>query len=175
MKLTPAARTATQTCPGAGAPGFASSTSSTSGPPCLRTTMARDMDGRVASAGVFRFARRFGACCLFAAALMADPARADEGATLTFRAADGKETVLSKGELRARCGAVTVSVEDPYYQAPRRFVACPLARVFELGLGAPPDAFAGEDFLLVALDASARRAPGRHLPGRGGLLALRDP
>jgi mono/diheme cytochrome c family protein len=112
---------------------------------------------------------------LLAIALGLTPAaHADESATLTFRAADGTETALRKADLRARCGVVTVSVEDPYYQEPRRFAACPLARVFELGFGASPAALAGEDFLFVALDGYARTAPGSQLAEGGAYLALDD-
>jgi mono/diheme cytochrome c family protein len=135
--------------------------------------MARGIEGRVASAGVSRLALRCAVLAATAAAL-AGPARADEAARLTFRDARGAETSLSKGELRARCDVATVTVEDPYYQAPRRFVACPLERVFELGLGAPPAAFRDEDFLLVALDGYARTAPGSQLAEGGAFLALDD-
>jgi mono/diheme cytochrome c family protein len=114
------------------------------------------------------------AVLLATALLGALPALADEGATLTFRDAAGREKMLRKGELRAQCGPATVRVEDPYYQKPRRFVACPLARVFELGFGAPPAAFAGLDFLLVALDGYARTAPGSQLAEDGAFLALDD-
>jgi mono/diheme cytochrome c family protein len=102
------------------------------------------------------------------------PARADDDAALHFRTAGGRETSLRKSELRARCGVRTVTVDDPYYQAPRRFVACPLERVFELGFGAAPAALAGEDFLFVALDGYARTAPGSQLAEGGAFLALDD-
>jgi mono/diheme cytochrome c family protein len=136
--------------------------------------MARGIDARVASARVSRLALRCAVLAATAAALAGLPARADEGARLTFRDARGAETSLSKGELRARCGIATVTVEDPYYRAPHRFVACPLERVFELGLGAPPAAFADQDFLLVALDGYTRTAPGSQLAEGGAFLALDD-
>jgi mono/diheme cytochrome c family protein len=121
-------------------------------------------------------ARRSGAAVLAAALLGAAPlaARAGEDAALTFRAADGKETSLTKAALRASCGVRTVTVEDPYYRAPRRFAACPLERVFELGFGAAPAALAAEDFLFVALDGYSRTAPGSQLAEGGAFLALDD-
>jgi mono/diheme cytochrome c family protein len=136
--------------------------------------MARVMGGRIASAAVTMPARYLRLAAFAACLLAAEAAAADESATLSFRGAGGAETKLSKAELRARCGPATVTVLDPYYQAPRRFVACPLERVFELGLGAPPAAFAGEDFLLVALDGYARTAPGSQLAEGGAFLALDD-
>jgi mono/diheme cytochrome c family protein len=112
---------------------------------------------------------------LLAVPLLAARAHAaDESATLVFRAPDGREAKLTKGELRARCGPTPVTVLDPYYQTERRFVACPLERVFELGYGAPPSAFAGEDFLLVALDGYSRTAPGSQLAEGGAFLAFDD-
>jgi mono/diheme cytochrome c family protein len=114
------------------------------------------------------------AAALAAALLGALPAHADEGAALVFRDASGAEKALTKGELRARCGVTTVTVQDPYYREPRRFVACPLERVFELGLGAAPVAFVDEDFLLVALDGYARTAPGSQLAEGGAFVAMDD-
>jgi len=95
-------------------------------------------------------------------------------AQLVFRREDGRETALSKSELRARCEPREVEVVDPYHGAPRRYVACSLERVFELGFGAPPAAFAGEEFLLEALDGYTRAAPGRQLAEGGGWIALED-
>jgi mono/diheme cytochrome c family protein len=131
------------------------------------------MEARIASEGVTMLARL---CCIAALAVAfgARAASGDESATLGFRAADGRATTLTKAELRARCGVRTVSALDPYYQAERRFVACPLERVFELGFGAPPSAFVGEDFLLVALDGYSRTAPGSQLAEGGAFLALED-
>jgi mono/diheme cytochrome c family protein len=65
-------------------------------------------------------------------------------------------------------------VLDPYYQAPRRFLACPLERVFELGFGAPPASFADREFLLEALDGYTRTAPGSQLAEGGAWLAFAD-
>jgi mono/diheme cytochrome c family protein len=95
-------------------------------------------------------------------------------AALAFRREDGSETVLEKDGLAAQCGLREVEVRDPYYQAPRRFLACPLERVFELGFGAAPAAFADREFLLEALDGYTRSAPGSQLAEGGAWLAFAD-
>jgi mono/diheme cytochrome c family protein len=134
--------------------------------------MARVTSSRLASSEVKRLAGSF--LLALAAALAADGARADESATLTFKSPDAPEVVLTKADLRARCGVRTVTVDDPYYQATHRFVACPLEKVFELGFGATPAALAREDLLFVALDGYARTAPGSQLAEGGAYLALDD-
>lgn len=93
---------------------------------------------------------------------------------LAFRREDGSETVLAKSALAAQCGLREVEVLDPYYEGPRRFLACPLERVFELGFGAPPAAFSDREFLLEALDGYTRSAPGSQLALGGAWLAFAD-
>jgi mono/diheme cytochrome c family protein len=110
------------------------------------------------------------ACAL--AALAAAAAAAPE--RLTFRREDGRETVLEKAALAAQCGLREVEVVDPYYGGPQRFLACPLERVFELGFGAPPAAFADRELLLEALDGYTRTAPGSQLAEGGAWLAFAD-
>ena len=134
--------------------------------------MARVMPARVASEIVGRLARY--RLLTLLAATAAFPAHADESAPLTFRAPDASEVVLTKAELRARCGPRTVTVEDPYYHGTRRFTACPLEKVFELGFGKAPAALDGEDVLFVALDGYARTAPASQLAEGGAFLALED-
>ena len=103
------------------------------------------------------------------------PARAAApGEQLVFRREDGSETALAKAALAAQCGLREVEVLDPYYGAPRRFLACPLERVFELGFGAPPASFADREFLLEALDGYTRTAPGSQLAEGGAWLAFGD-
>jgi mono/diheme cytochrome c family protein len=110
-----------------------------------------------------------------ALAALASPAlAADPPERLTFRREDGRETALEKGALAAQCGLREVEVEDPYYQGPHRFLACPLERVFELGFGAPLAAFADRDLLFEALDGYTRMAPGRQLAEGGAWLAFAD-
>ncbi|HEX2485950.1 MAG TPA: cytochrome c [Myxococcota bacterium] len=106
-----------------------------------------------------------------AALSAADPAAK---AALAFRRDDGTEVVLDKDRLAAQCGLREVEVVDPYYGTPRRFLACPLERVFELGFGAPPAAFEDRDFLLEALDGYTRTAPGSQLASGGAWLAFAD-
>jgi mono/diheme cytochrome c family protein len=111
----------------------------------------------------------------FAAALaLAPPCAATGEERLTFVDAGGRETSLTKAELRARCGAREVTVQDAYYREPRRYLACPIEAVFELGFGAPPSALRGEDVLLRALDGYARSAPASQLASGGAFLALED-
>ena len=105
--------------------------------------------------------------------LLAAPLEAAERAVLRF-AADGVETYLTKAELRSRCDLTTVEVEDPYYEETRRYRACPIARVFELGLGVGPAALAERELLLVALDGYTRTAPGRLFAEGGAFLAFDD-
>jgi mono/diheme cytochrome c family protein len=109
-----------------------------------------------------------------AGAAGAAPTAAAESAQLAFRREDGTETVLGKEALRAACAAREVEVEDPYYRAPRRYLACPLERVFEIGFGAPPAALADREFLLEALDGYTRSAPGAQLAEGGAWLAFED-
>jgi mono/diheme cytochrome c family protein len=99
---------------------------------------------------------------------------AEESAPLTFRAPGAPDVVLTKADLRARCGTQTVTIADPYYGSTRRYTACPLEKVFELGFGAAPAAFAQEDVLFVALDGYARTAPASQLAEGGAFLALED-
>jgi mono/diheme cytochrome c family protein len=134
--------------------------------------MARVMAASVASPDVMRLARHSALALLLACAAL--PAHGDESATLTFRTPGAADVVLTKAELRARCGTQTVTIADPYYGATHRYVACPLARVFELGFGAAPAALAKEDVLFVALDGYARTAPASQLAEGGAFLALED-
>lgn len=98
---------------------------------------------------------------------------AAERAVLRF-AADGVETNLTKAELRARCDLRVVQVEDPYYGEKRRYRACPMARIFELGLGVGPDALAHRELLLVALDGYTRTASGSLFTEGAAFLAFED-
>lgn len=104
--------------------------------------------------------------------LLASPAAAD--ASLRF-VRDGKPVkTLSSDALAAACGAETVTVEDPYYGRTKRYRACPLVRVLELGLGQPPSALAGETVFFRARDGYVRPAQGEILLEPGGWLAFAD-
>lgn len=98
---------------------------------------------------------------------------ADAPETLTF-ARDGVAVkTLSKAELRAACGELTVEVDDAYYREPRRYRACPLGAVLREGFGSA-DAVAGEDVQLRALDGYTRAVVGDQLLERGAFLAFED-
>ncbi|MEW6273465.1 MAG: c-type cytochrome [Thermodesulfobacteriota bacterium] len=113
------------------------------------------------------------AVVMLAAVAAAAAATADD-AVLEF-ARDGKVvTRLDRAALEKGCGVRTIELDDPYYGRTMSYVACPLARVIELGFGEAPDALASEDFLLRARDGYVKPATGRRLAEPGGFLALGD-
>jgi mono/diheme cytochrome c family protein len=68
-----------------------------------------------------------------------------------------------------------VAVDDPYYGAPKRFRALPLARVLAQGFGdGGLTGFAEAEVLLRARDGYTRTASGAQLLGGGGFLAFAD-
>jgi mono/diheme cytochrome c family protein len=84
---------------------------------------------------------------------------------------DGTEVARLDGEtLARRCGVAPVTVDDPYHQARKTYLACPLARVLELGFGAPPAA--GDQLFLRAADGYVKPATGERLREPGGYLAF---
>lgn len=82
--------------------------------------------------------------------------------------------VLSAEALAARCGARTITVDDPYYGQRKRYRACPLAAVLTLGFGAPIGDFAGQTVFFRARDGYAKPAPPALLAEDGGFLAFAD-
>lgn len=76
--------------------------------------------------------------------------------------------------LKANCQVQTVTIDDPYYQRRKSFLACPIADVLRLGFGQPADALATQNFLLRARDGYAKPASGAHLAEPGGFLAFAD-
>jgi mono/diheme cytochrome c family protein len=88
---------------------------------------------------------------------------------------DGVEVKRLDAEaLERRCGVRTVEIDDPYYEARKRFRACPLGEVLALGFGAPAATLRGRDVLLRALDGYAKPTTGERLTEEGGYLALGD-
>jgi mono/diheme cytochrome c family protein len=78
-------------------------------------------------------------------------------------------------ELRRECGETRVSVpHDPYYARPKVFLACPLARVFELGFGASPAALGDANVFFRALDGYVKPASATLLAEPGAYLAFAD-
>jgi mono/diheme cytochrome c family protein len=76
--------------------------------------------------------------------------------------------------LKANCRVQTVTLDDPYYQRRKSFLACPLGEVLRLGFGQPLGALAGDSFLLRARDGYAKPASGARLTEPGAFLAFAD-
>jgi mono/diheme cytochrome c family protein len=125
----------------------------------------------------------FGLRLLIAAALAlgiacaARAAGAEEGAVVLRFLRDGRElNALTFAALRECCAPREVAVEDPYYGAPKRFRAFPLAAVLAHGFGAAAHAasFAEAELLLRARDGYTRTASGAQLLTEGAFLAFAD-
>ncbi len=105
------------------------------------------------------------------AVLLGASANADEAAlSFVWR---GQVRELPKETLRAACALAVVEVDDPYYRTRKRFRACPLQRVLELGFG-DPQVVAGQDLLLRAIDGYTRSVAGDQLLLAGAHLAFED-
>lgn len=122
------------------------------------------MRRRIACLAVLPFA-------LAASARAASPA--DEGALRFVRNGETLRA-LTSGALAAACTPETIVVEDPYYARTKRFRACPLAEVLELGFGTTRADLTGEDFLLRAKDGYTRPSTGAVLGEPGGFVAFAD-
>lgn len=94
--------------------------------------------------------------------------------TLRFLRAGAEPRVVSHARLGAACEARTIEVDDPYYAAPKRFRAWPLACVLAEGLGPLGADFAEQEVLLRALDGYTRATRGAVLLEPGGHLAFAD-
>ena len=79
---------------------------------------------------------------------------------------------LSAEAMAGSCGALTVTVEDPYYGKTKRFRACPLSAVLRMGFGEDAAALAGDDFFFRAKDGYTRPSAGRVLSEPGGYVAF---
>jgi mono/diheme cytochrome c family protein len=78
-------------------------------------------------------------------------------------------------ELRAGCHPTEVAVErDPYYGRRKRFLACPLERVFALGFGVTPSALGAANVFFRARDGYVKPASASLLAEPGGYLAFAD-
>jgi mono/diheme cytochrome c family protein len=94
--------------------------------------------------------------------------------TLTF-ARDGKTVrTLDRAALERACPPRTVTIEDPYYEARKRFVGCPLRDVLALGFGPDLAALEAVDVFLRARDGYVKPATGARLLEPGGFLAWAD-
>jgi len=114
---------------------------------------------------------------LLAVAAGAHSAVADETEAPALRfLRDGKLLrTLTLAELRACCEPREVAVDDPYYGAPKRFRALPLAAVLARGFDdTESERFASSELLLRARDGYTRTASGAQLRSGGGFLAFAD-
>src|SRR5215475_10328748 len=82
---------------------------------------------------------------------------------------------LSKRELGEQCHPTRTTVErDPYYGRRMEYLACPLARIFELGFGAAPSALGEANVFFLARDGYAKPASAALLAEPGGYVAFAD-
>lgn len=93
-------------------------------------------------------------------------------ATLEF-VRDGKTVRrLDDVALARACGARTIEVDDPYYEARKRYRACPLAAVLAEGFRMPAERIDVEDVVFRALDGYAKPTPPARVVEDGGWLAF---
>lgn len=113
--------------------------------------------------------------CVIAVLVLAGSAAADDvERALRFVAEGRPDAQIDLDTLRARCGTREVVVDDPYYRREKRFLACPIRTVLELGFGEAPAELAERSFLLRALDGYTKPASGAVLLGEGGYVAFAD-
>lgn len=97
------------------------------------------------------------------------------GAVLRFVRDGADVKVIEAAILREHCEVEPVVVErDPYHEKRKRYLACPLSRVIELGFGETPAALSGENFFFRARDGYTKPAAGERLAEPGGFLAFAD-
>jgi mono/diheme cytochrome c family protein len=106
----------------------------------------------------------------------AGPAAAEAGAQLRFLREGTEVAAVPLSDLLACCAPREVAVQDPYYGAPKRFRALPLAAVLRRGFGDAVRAseFAEAELLLRARDGYTRSASGAQLLSEGAYLAFAD-
>jgi len=101
---------------------------------------------------------------------------AEPGDTTLAFVRDG--TVVKTVDLPAlerACGAVTVTIDDPYYGKRKRYRACPLAAVLTLGFGALANAeHEGDDVFFRARDGYVKPASLARVREPGGFVAFAD-
>ena len=81
---------------------------------------------------------------------------------------------LDVATLARTCGVRTIEVDDPYYEARKRYRACPLAAVLAAGFDAPADRLGAEDVLFRALDGYVKPAALERVREDGGFVAFRE-
>lgn len=80
---------------------------------------------------------------------------------------------LDTAALIAGCPLETITVDDPYYGAQKRYRACPLATLLRLGFGSAFDQ-PDDDVLFKALDGYVKPATRATLTEPGGYVAFQD-
>lgn len=82
---------------------------------------------------------------------------------------------VDRPTLERACGAVTVTIDDPYYGRRKSYRACPLAAVLTLGFGALADAeHEGDDVFFRARDGYVKPASLARVREPGGFVAFAD-
>jgi hypothetical protein len=87
---------------------------------------------------------------------------------------DGTVVRQLDGAALARDCARPIELDDPYYEAHKRFSACPLAAVIEAGFGVPPTSLEG-DVIFRARDGYAKVSTPALIAEEGGFVALPRP
>jgi mono/diheme cytochrome c family protein len=105
-------------------------------------------------------------------ALLLIAAASARGATLDIVRDGAIVRRLDGADLQRAC-ARTIELDDPYYEAHKRFSACPLAIVIQEGFGVPPDRLEG-DVVFRARDGYAKVTTPARVAEDGGFVALRD-
>lgn len=109
-----------------------------------------------------------GILCATGAPALAGPS------ALRFLRDDAEIRRLDLTALRAACGEQVITVDDPYAGGTRRYAACPLRAVLEMGFGAPLASLTGQDIVFRALDGYTRPASPERLAEDGAYLAFAD-
>ena len=94
-----------------------------------------------------------------------------QAATLEFLRDGEVVRRMETTALTATCGVRTIDVDDPYYEARKRYRACPLAAVVEAGFGAPAGRLEG-DVLFRALDGYVKPSTLARVAEDGGFVAF---
>lgn len=114
------------------------------------------------------------AALVFVALTAQRGAAADYPAELRFVRDGALLRTVDLATLKANCQVQTVTLDDPYYQSRKSFLACPLGDILRLGFGQPLAVLADDSFLLRARDGYAKPASGARLVEPGGFLAFAD-
>jgi len=107
------------------------------------------------------------------AMLLPHEVRGQSSAGLSFLR-DAKARSIDRTELARLCGVRRVSIEDPYYDGSKNYLACPLANVLRQGFELADTELAKLDVIFRASDGYAKPSAGALLTEDGGWLAFTD-